>query len=453
MPIINTIIKRKIDNYADKDSAGNIIIDTYATKSSIPTLVSKLTNDAGYITKDTLVDAAISDAKGNVIDSTYAFKSSIPTKVSDLINDLNFIDSRSDITGTASRAIGDSNGNIIINTYAPKTSVPTKLSQLTNDIGYITAKGAVNKCIADANGNVISDTYALKTSVPTKLSQLENNSGFITSTDIIEKAISDANGNNIINTYATKASVPTKVSQLENDIEYITNNLSEESGLTWKDKDNKAIGSITFKNYSGLSNMALKDSDGNKIVDTYSTKVNTISEIKNYESTITYKKADGTSGVLNIPNTTYNVFTGASTTKDGLLGLVPQPTMSSNINQKVLCANGKWDIPQYANVSGSTIKASQDANGNIINNTYSLKPIQSDYTWTANSETLVIDNNYITSTSVIIIKTPISISKEQYIAFDNAKITCTNQSTGVLSLTAYGTIPTIDIPIVLVILK
>ena len=34
--------KRKIDNYADKDSAGNIIIDTYATKDSIPTKISQL---------------------------------------------------------------------------------------------------------------------------------------------------------------------------------------------------------------------------------------------------------------------------------------------------------------------------------------------------------------------------------------------------------------------------
>ena len=454
MPIINTIIKRKIDNYADKDSAGNIIIDTYATKDSIPTKISQLENDKKYITNLDLVENAKADASGNIIDQTYALKTSIPTKLSQLINDNNFIDAKSDITGTAARAIGDNNGNIIDQTYATKVSIPTKTSQLVNDSGYITNKSSNIKATLDSNGNSIISTYATKSSIPTKTSQLVNNSGYITNADIVDKAKNDELGNSIIGTYATKSSIPTKLSQLENDSLNINDglNISKSAFLEWKDSDT-SLGSINYSYYTGTANKAVNDINGNAIINTYATKSDAITKLENYQSIITYTKADGTTKSISLPDTKYDIFIGATINTDGTSGLVPIATMSTDIGKKVLCATGKWDIPSFAITSESAIKASQDSLGNIINNTYAIKPITISTAWTSGNESITISNNNITSTALVFIKPASGITKDQYIAFDNAKIECKNQSTGQLEIISYGVIPQIDIPIVIVLFK
>lgn len=77
-----------IGQYEPLDGDYNVWIDPVSTPGTIPTKVSELTNDAGYITN-----------------------ANIPTKTSDLTNDSGFITS---------------------------SSLPTKTSDLTNDSGYIT---------------------------------------------------------------------------------------------------------------------------------------------------------------------------------------------------------------------------------------------------------------------------------------------------------------------------
>lgn len=114
----------------------------------VPTKVSDLTNDLGFITL-----ADVPAIPTNVSDFTndvgYITSADLPTKVSDLDNDSGFI------------------------TLADLPTVPTKISELTNDLGFIT----------------ISDIP----SIPTKVSDLTNDSGFLVASDI-EGKVDKVNG-------------------------------------------------------------------------------------------------------------------------------------------------------------------------------------------------------------------------------------------------------------------
>lgn len=79
----------------------------YAKKSDLPTKVSKLENDAGYVKANEVLNAdALSD---------YAKKTELPTKTSQLTNDSGYITS---------------------------ADVPTKVSELQNDALYLSGKGS-----------------------------------------------------------------------------------------------------------------------------------------------------------------------------------------------------------------------------------------------------------------------------------------------------------------------
>lgn len=59
---------------------------------------------------------------------------------------------------------------------------------------------------------------------------------------------------------------------------------------------------------------------------------------------------------VNVPwtdtDTTYSVFTGATTTAAGTTGLVPAPTTGQST--RYLCSNGEWSVPQGSIYNGST---------------------------------------------------------------------------------------------------
>jgi hypothetical protein len=116
-------------------------VDSLLSSISIPTKVSELTNDVGYITSYTETDPTVpSWAKAstkpsyNLDEVSDGSTRKLPTKVSDLSNDSGFITS---------------------------SDLPTDLSDLNNDVGYITSS-----------------------SLPTKVSDLINDSGFITSSSL-----------------------------------------------------------------------------------------------------------------------------------------------------------------------------------------------------------------------------------------------------------------------------
>lgn len=114
-----------LEAYTDsKVTEINNSLSTYAKKTDVPTKVSQLTNDSGYITANEIAGKADKTSLAKVATSgsynDLSNKPTIPTKTSQLTNDSGYITS-SDISGKAD-----------------KSAIPTKVSQLANDSGYLT---------------------------------------------------------------------------------------------------------------------------------------------------------------------------------------------------------------------------------------------------------------------------------------------------------------------------
>lgn len=120
--------------YEREKSAGNLdetaLYLTPDTGEGIPTKVSDLENDSGFITS-----------------------SDLPTKVSELENDSSFA-----TTGQLSGHTGNTDIHITAternawNGKANASDIPTKVSGLENDSGYITGVNVVES--NDGNGNI-----------------------------------------------------------------------------------------------------------------------------------------------------------------------------------------------------------------------------------------------------------------------------------------------------------
>ena len=114
-----------LSGYATKDD-----LNTKADKSTIPTKVSQLTNDKGYLTSHQDISGKADKA---YVDTELAKKSN--TSHTHSYNDLTdkpTIPSTSNLATKAELKNG-------LGTKADKSSIPTKTSQLTNDSGYITS--------------------------------------------------------------------------------------------------------------------------------------------------------------------------------------------------------------------------------------------------------------------------------------------------------------------------
>lgn len=114
-----------LEAYTDsKVTEINNTLSTYAKKTDVPTKVSQLTNDSGYITANEIAGKADKTSLAKVATSgsynDLSNKPTIPTKTSQLTNDSGYITS-SDISGKADTS-----------------AIPTKVSQLANDSGYLT---------------------------------------------------------------------------------------------------------------------------------------------------------------------------------------------------------------------------------------------------------------------------------------------------------------------------
>ena len=124
---IITDLCTQLSNY-DKTIKEYIKASKFAKEVQIPTKISQLENDSGYLT--TTPDT-----------SSFITKEEIEEKLSNKVDKL------------------------ALNSKANKNEIPTKVSQLENDSGYLTK---------DSN-------------FPTKVSQLENDSGYLLSKDISSK--------------------------------------------------------------------------------------------------------------------------------------------------------------------------------------------------------------------------------------------------------------------------
>ena len=97
----------------------------------VVTKTSDLVNDSGYLTEHQSLEEYYTKTQTDTKLNDYAKKTDIPTKVSQLENDRGYIDSTA------------------LTPYALKTEVPTKTSDLTNDSDY-TTKSYVDSSISTA---------------------------------------------------------------------------------------------------------------------------------------------------------------------------------------------------------------------------------------------------------------------------------------------------------------
>lgn len=195
---------------ASQDAKGNVIDQTYAKNSSIPTVMkgatsaaagaagtvpapakgdqAKFLNGSGAwataLTSQTQVDWNASTGVAAIKN-----KPTIPTKTSQLTNDSNF---------------------------ATTGAIPTKVSQLTNDSGYLTTQVR-----ADWNATSGAGVINNKPTIPTKVSQLTNDSGFLTTQQQADWSASSG-----VTAIKNKPTIPSKTSQLTNDSGFLTSHQS-----------------------------------------------------------------------------------------------------------------------------------------------------------------------------------------------------------------------------------
>ena len=222
----NVISARGLENTVTREDVTEMI------NEAVPTDVSDLTNDAGYVTSAD-VPTAVSELTN---DAGYATTNDIPTKTSDLIND-GMGDHRSlygyasvfprddhyawglsiEGTGSAQRPylIKPIVADMVVNKpLAFKDEIPTALSSLTNDAGFVTSAAIPTK-----TSDLLNDSgFVPITVVPVNLSDLNNDTGFITANSLPTKTSDLINDSGFI----TANSVPTNTSDLVNDSGFIT---------------------------------------------------------------------------------------------------------------------------------------------------------------------------------------------------------------------------------------
>ena len=141
-------------NYYTKTEVDELINDVY-----VPTKVSELQNDAGYITGYVETDPVFSATSGQFELKSEAFdgdynsltnKPTIPSKTSELTNDAGFIKSytETDPVYTSEKQ-----------TLALKSELPTKVSELENDSGYITGYVETDPIFSSVSGTLATKTY------------------------------------------------------------------------------------------------------------------------------------------------------------------------------------------------------------------------------------------------------------------------------------------------------
>lgn len=207
----------------------------YATKNWV--------NAKGYLSEDALTQIL------NTRLASYALKNSIPTvptKVSELQNDRGYLTSipaeyvTQEWLGEnryATQAWVTNQGYLTqhqsLSAYAKKTDlpyVPTKLSELINDRGYITS-------------SFLSDEYL----TPAQLTEILANKNYVTATQLEDKGYIVE----IPSGFASLSDIPTALSQLDNDVNFVTRaQISSMAGY-----DDTSIWAQVNKNKNDISAM------------------------------------------------------------------------------------------------------------------------------------------------------------------------------------------------------
>ena len=207
---------------AIQDGNGDVIVDTYAKKTDIPSLSGYATQtwvqNQGYLTQHQSL-------------AEYALKTEIPivpNKVSAFENDAGYLTSHQSLKDYATKSWVQNQGYLTqhqdISGLATKLelqtvedkipTIPTKVSAFENDAGYLTKHQSL------AN-------YALKSELPKNVSDLTNDAKYITASGAPVQSVNGKTGAVVLNATDVQALpnttvIPTTTSQLTNNSGYIT---------------------------------------------------------------------------------------------------------------------------------------------------------------------------------------------------------------------------------------
>ena len=207
---------------AIQDGNGDVIVDTYAKKTDIPSL-------SGYATQTWVQNQGYLKEHQSLAE--YALKTEIPivpNKVSAFENDAGYLTSHQSLKDYATKSWVQNQGYLTqhqdISGLATKLelqtvedkipTIPTKVSAFENDAGYLTQHQSL------AN-------YALKSELPKNVSDLTNDAKYITASGAPVQSVNGKTGAVVLNATDVQALpnttvIPTTTSQLTNNSGYIT---------------------------------------------------------------------------------------------------------------------------------------------------------------------------------------------------------------------------------------
>ena len=199
----NKLDKTGIAAYATRDSSGNVIINTYATKNELSGCVKSINN----ITPDSSGNVNISTSGGgaNITVDTVLSANSANAIANKAV--YNALSGKLGVTDTAEYAKKDAAGNVIVDTYAKKADI----SGVVKSVNGTTpdSSGNVNISTSGGGANITVDTVLSANSANAIANKAVYNalSGKLGVTDTAEYAKKDAAGNVIVDTYAKKADI------------------------------------------------------------------------------------------------------------------------------------------------------------------------------------------------------------------------------------------------------
>lgn len=406
-------------SFAEADNAGNRIIETYATKTEIPTKISQLEQDVELgVSEEDVMDIIENNAEQtNTLDvgtsATFNPESDkqIPTSkaVAEMVTDAvdnfktdEFEPFKQEVETELGYTIDLSiNSSTYVLTLNLKNKEGTTISTGTVDLPLETmvisaryADGKLYLTTKDGNelegidiSNIVSGLVPNTRTVNGKalssditLNKADVGLSNVDNTSDADKPVSTATAAALalkadkieLNKYALKTNVPTKVSQLENDSGYI-NQHQDISGKA--DKKDIPTKTSQLTNNSGFITNAV-----NNLTNYYlKSETYTKSEVQQLLSTISSLKLEVVTSLPTTNISTNTIYLKSLTTTD-----------SNNTYEEYVYINKKWeiigntkvDLSDYAKLididnikNGTTIveKATRDSAGNKIIDTYATK--------------------------------------------------------------------------------
>ena len=423
---------------AIQDGNGDVIVDTYAKKTDIPSLSGYATQtwvqNQGYLTQHQSL-------------AEYALKTEIPivpTKVSAFENDAGYLTSHQslkdyatkswvqnqgyltqhqDISGLATKlelqtvedkiptiptkvsAFENDAGYLTqhqsLANYALKSELPKKVSDLTNDAEYITASGAPVQSVNGKTGTVFltaNDVKALPSTTPipvvnnAKLTIQQNGTEVdnFTANSAVDKTVNITVPTKLSeleddSSFAKTSELPTKTSELENDSGYITSS---------------DIPSIPVTTVNGKTGAVVLNATDVRALPNTTVIPTTTSQLTNNSGYITSAGApvqtvNGKTGAVQLTATDVGAISAADISQT--LGNSSTKVPSEKAVVDAMSAAGYGDMlkAKYANNStdDTVDKAFSDANGKNIADTY--VPKDGGTLNNVNANTLITTGNYL----------------------------------------------------------